>query len=267
MTVGYLYRLDFSSGKSYIGITFKTPKSRFKNHRNSATQNDSAVYRAWRKYGEPKLSVLAVIEDYDLKDAEIKAIKIFGTKVPNGYNVSDGGDGAPGVKRSEETIERVAKIHRGRKRSEETCRRISEAKKGVPRGEVSKETRAKLSERMRGKKNSLGTKFSEESRKKCSLAQVGNKKGAGRKQTKDEIEKRVASFMLTAKETAIKVSKALKGRPSPLRGRVMPEEHRKKIAESNKGRVFSEETRAKMSAAQVRRKARERAEREQTRGE
>lgn len=51
------------------------------------------------------------------------------------------------------------------------------------------------------------------------------------------------------KEFGEKLSKVLKGRPSPLKGKKMSEEARKKMSESAKGKVFSIETRKKISEA------------------
>ena len=40
----------------------------------------------------------------DLKDKEVQAIADFGTKSPNGYNLTNGGDGVWGLKRTPETV-------------------------------------------------------------------------------------------------------------------------------------------------------------------
>lgn len=96
-------------------------------------------------------------------------------------NLTDGGEGPSGNKKSPEVVEKTARAHRGMKRSEETKRKISEAKKGKPKAPISEETKAKISAAMRGKRNALGHKFTAESKAKCSLAQIGNKKGAAKK--------------------------------------------------------------------------------------
>jgi hypothetical protein len=94
--MGTLYKLDFSSGKSYIGITECSAEKRFLQHQKSATAGlRFPVYEAWRKYGAPKLSTLAILESYDLGATEIRAIKAFGTLAPNGYNISEGGERSP----------------------------------------------------------------------------------------------------------------------------------------------------------------------------
>ena len=94
--MGELYKLDFTNGKSYVGITTKTAKSRFDNHKRCAnTGKGAALYNAWRKHGEPKLTVLAVLEDKELASAEQRAIAVYGTLVPSGYNMTSGGEVSP----------------------------------------------------------------------------------------------------------------------------------------------------------------------------
>lgn len=151
-------------------------------------------------------------------------------------NITDGGEGASGNKKTAEVAEKTAKAHRGMKRSEETKRRISEAKRGVSRPPVTEATRAKLSEAAKKQKRKTGYKFSEEGRRNCSLAQLGNKKAAGRKQSQLEIDTRVAANKLRADEIGLKISAALKGRPSPLRGRTIPDEVKVKMKISAKKR-------------------------------
>lgn len=50
-----------------------------------------------------------------------------------------------------------------------------------------------------------------------------------------------------SEETKQKISEALKGRPSPNKGRIVSEETRKKLSEAGKGRIVLEETRKKLS--------------------
>lgn len=52
-------------------------------------------------------------------------------------------------------------------------------------------------------------------------------------------------------ESRLKLSLALKGRPSPNKGVAMSEEQKKKISESNKGKKLSLETRKKLSLANI----------------
>lgn len=126
--MGAIYCLEFANGKKYIGMTSQLLADRMVTHRIDARSKGAAVYRAWRKYGEPKASILAFVEKHMLRDTERKAIAVFNTMVPNGYNLVAGGEGG-GV-------------------SAESRRKMSEARKGVPK---SPEHRKKIGDANRGK--------------------------------------------------------------------------------------------------------------------
>ena len=145
--MGHLYRLDFPNGKSYVGITTKTPEERFAGHKKfSAGKSSLAIHKAWRKHGEPQLVVLAVLEDADLPAAEIRAIKAFNTLVPNGYNLALGGQMCP---------------------------------------LLNPVVAAKVSASMMGNKSSIGRKLSEEHKDKIRSANKGNKNGLGTKRSEE----------------------------------------------------------------------------------
>lgn len=93
--MGTLYKLDFPNGKSYIGITTKCADMRFRGHRQMVSKGKTALYAAWRKHGAPKMTVLALLPDEELADAEIRAIAAHKTLVPAGYNSTAGGDVSP----------------------------------------------------------------------------------------------------------------------------------------------------------------------------
>ncbi len=88
--------LTFSNQKSYIGLTTQNPARRFSQHKCDAARGGrSPVHGAWRRYGPPELRVLAVVGIGDLLATEIRAIQVFGTLKPRGYNLSPGGDTPP----------------------------------------------------------------------------------------------------------------------------------------------------------------------------
>jgi hypothetical protein len=98
-----LYKLDFPNGKSYIGITSKTTQERFKSHCHPSNRKNPCQH-AIQKYSKEniKIKVLAECDNWELLClAEIEAIEKFTTKSPNGYNLTDGGDGCLGSYHSE----------------------------------------------------------------------------------------------------------------------------------------------------------------------
>ena len=170
-----LYRLDFSSGKSYIGATTQKLKYRMQKHRAAAlhgigTQFD--VHRAWAEFGEPELVILAEVAPEDLAQAEMEAVARFNTLEPNGYNLTAGGKR---TKFSGKTSKRRSASFTGRIYSENTRKNMSEAaKKRDP------STRKDLSKFWEGKKQSpehiakrirpKGWHHSEETKQKISEA-------------------------------------------------------------------------------------------------
>ncbi len=98
--MGCLYRLDFPNGKSYVGITSKTAEWRWKTHVQEAKQGKYLINLAIRKHGPEsvKLTTLAQADDWaELCALERAAIIQHGTRSPHGYNVTDGGEGTPGL--------------------------------------------------------------------------------------------------------------------------------------------------------------------------
>ena len=153
--MGTLYKLDFANGKSYIGITTKSAETRFAQHRKSSVKGSRlAVHCAWRKHGEPALTTLAVLEDADLAAAEIRAIKVFNTLLPNGYNTLEGGQMSPLLNKS--VAAKVSASMVGNKSS-------------VGRS-LSDEHKAKIGASSRGRKTMLGKTHSEEHKLRLSAA-------------------------------------------------------------------------------------------------
>lgn len=151
IAVGQLYKLDFPNGKAYIGITIKTAEARFAQHHRAAgaaKPNCAAVYRAWRKHGAPTLTVLAIVEDEDLYETEKRAIAVFGTLAPGGYNLTEGGESSPA--NHPDVRARIGTAHRGKTVSAEARARMSVAQRA--RAPASAETRAKIAAALRGRK-------------------------------------------------------------------------------------------------------------------
>lgn len=174
----YLYSIrNLVNGKRYIGITGNITK-RWYAHRTNKLK--TAVSKAIQKYGAENFEFKSLVigEESYIKELEIKAIAAFKTKAPNGYNLTDGGEGTTGYKQSltqrarrskaltghKHTlgcIERIRNSNRGKKRSLETRERLRQSHLGKVQ---SVETKEKLSQALRGRV------FSAALRKKLSRA-------------------------------------------------------------------------------------------------
>lgn len=185
--MGALYKLDFPNGKAYIGITEKTAQKRFAQHASAVRLNGKTyLCQAWRKHGAPKMTVLAIIENYDLLETEARAIAAYGTMGEGGYNSTPGGDFSPSKIPS--IAAKIRATLTGRKHSDAARKRMSESQTGQVK---SAESKAKIGAAQLGRKHSPehrakveATKaltrkpsvpLSEEHRKKISIARTGYK--------------------------------------------------------------------------------------------
>lgn len=92
---GLIYKLDFPSGKSYIGLTEQALKDRLASH-TSRSSKCPQVKRAIAKYGWSSVvvTVLVKLPVALLPEYEKKFIDVFGT-YRHGYNGTPGGDVSP----------------------------------------------------------------------------------------------------------------------------------------------------------------------------
>lgn len=89
----YVYKIESENGKKYIGITNNFSR-RMREHCSLHNPN-SLIAKAINKHGKENFSyeVLKEVETVDeAKELEIHFIRKFNTLVPNGYNISIGGD-------------------------------------------------------------------------------------------------------------------------------------------------------------------------------
>jgi len=90
----WLYVIDnVVSGKQYIGVTID-PERRWRHHTGENT-HCIALRDAMDKYGRDnfKFTLLCSGEDDYIDELEVKAIQRYNTQVPNGYNLTLGGEG------------------------------------------------------------------------------------------------------------------------------------------------------------------------------
>ena len=284
--MGELYKLSFPNGKAYVGkgAGANGARCRFEAHMYHAARPDTntgkfAVYRAWRKYGAPTLTVLAVIEDNLLGETEIKAIEAFKTRVPDGYNMTIGGEGIVGLIRTPEhsakiglkqkgrikSVKEIAKIRAamlGRKHTPEARVKIGMASRGI-----SPETRAKIGEGARNRPPEVWAKIiaalkgrpvSLKTRARISAA---NKLNWLNKSDDERICLRTAQKgRVVPTETCAKMSMAARTRSPEAQANITAaiRAAKDRISASNKGQKRSLEARAKMSVSAKARHAKRR---------
>ena len=217
MVVFILYRLSFSSGKNYIGQTVRSMTIRLNQHRTAAKRGSPlAVHCAWRKYGEPSVSIIGEYANQDeLHAAEIAAIRDEGTLSPNGYNVGFGGETAPS--KSPEVRAKIGAKSKGR------VPNTPEERSAIARAcWQSDEYRANQSDAQKAKWQNPEYRAMMSERRKASWA------------------KRKAAGWVMPEETKAK-----------MRGRPRTEKQIEAVREANKRRagnvVVSEETRRKLA--------------------
>jgi group I intron endonuclease len=172
------------NGKMYVGQTSDLLSKRWADHGLPSNKRNLYFGNSIRKYGRDSFSVetLHVCATKDEMDfCETFYISLLNTKSPNGYNLTDGGEGTPGHTVSDEGRLRMHLSHLGKKQTEQTKRRKSEAlrkahkerrwgfsaKGFVPWNKDRKDTfkhtdaaRAAISEAMRGNTHSKGKPWS-----------------------------------------------------------------------------------------------------------
>lgn len=120
------------NGKIYIGLTRETLAKRWYDHCR-ITSRVSALKSAIKKYGEDTFSreVLSTYNnEEDLVNAEKYYIEYYNCLVPNGYNITIGGE-AP--KHSAESKKKMSLSRRGKKKPITYSARMSSAMKGRPK--------------------------------------------------------------------------------------------------------------------------------------
>lgn len=163
----YIYRLyNLSNGKCYIGYA-NNVYSRWKRHiRNINAKDKQHLYicRAINKYGFMNFGI-EILEacTTNVNNREQYWISVFNSnKRQFGYNLTKGGDGAPGMKLSDAAKLKISKKAKERYQDPKYRRKMSEARKGKCCGE---------DHPMFGKHHSI------ESRQKISAACSGEKHG------------------------------------------------------------------------------------------
>lgn len=185
-----------NSGKAYIGIATNY-KRRMKEHfNNNYNKEHSYLHRAIQKHNKNNFQceIICYCNSWDeLCQKEIEYIKIFKTKKPNGYNLTDGGEGILGFNHSEKSLKKMSLTKQGkslteehkekirlsgtgRKNSSETLKKMSLVKQGKKRKPFSDEWLHNLSLSKSGEKHwNFGNKTPLKTRRKQSEARKDKK--------------------------------------------------------------------------------------------
>ena len=123
-----------SNGKYYVGKTIGTMKKRRLAHEASAKINHPkmAFHRALKKYGTESFSWCIIDEEDDeemLYYLERYAIVFLDSRVPEGYNMTQRGDGTSGFVRSVQDRQRKSEATKRQWQSEKHRKKMSEKRK------------------------------------------------------------------------------------------------------------------------------------------
>lgn len=224
------------TGARYIGITTRSLKQRWADH--CSKTNNNVLGRAIKKYGKESFHLRPLAEAVCFPDLlELEKILIAQEKTRTffgGYNMTDGGDGTLGIVFSDARRKRHSEMSK-KAMTQERKKYLSEC---AIKQFSSPEAREFIS------RTNSGRIPTEETRRKLSIA------GKARPPR--------------SKETCLKLSAALKGRPRPPEvrakvsaskmGKKMSLEARLNMSRAGKGRPKSETMRAKLRAYHARKR-------------
>lgn len=246
----YIYTLSdpINNSVRYVGWCF-IPTRRLAQHIQRAKSETTHKSNWINKLSTDGLTPLMDVVEVGTGDwafAEKKWIAFYRGKGLDLVNLTDGGEGVPGLVFSAATREKMAAAKRGRKHSQEHIEKVAATRRGVKRTVeamagarkaltgrvVSQETKEKI------RASLIGTKHTDESRAKISAA------GTGRKPTTESNEKRRAAMVGRTLTEAHKEKLSL-----AKRGRMLTEAHKAAIKESSGGWSHTPETIEKIKAA------------------
>lgn len=135
----YIYQIkNIVTGKLYIGKTIQCPKKRYTRHIQEATNGTNRrLYSSIQHHGIDNfdLTVLCECGSIDeLNEMEMYWIDQLDTLIPNGYNMTIGGDGGYTLESWDDEDKvllyaKQAKSRKGQKRTNESKQRMSDAAK------------------------------------------------------------------------------------------------------------------------------------------
>ena len=153
-----VYRHTSPSGKVYIGITSQNVERRWNSGKGYTLCK--AFYNAILKYGWDNIKhevLFTNLSEERAKKLEIELIMHY-KKLRISYNITDGGDGAVGIKWTSDIRLKMYNVHFGRRNSIETKLRMSNSAKRVIH---TKEWANKISASKKSKNNHLSNEHKE----------------------------------------------------------------------------------------------------------
>ena len=114
--MGEIYKItNLINGKCYIGKTKHESIIRWRVHINGYHPS-SLIHKAIEKYGVENFSFEIIekeVQESLLNDLEMFYISKFNSKIPNDYNLTDGGDGGKGYKPTAESLAKMSACRKG----------------------------------------------------------------------------------------------------------------------------------------------------------
>lgn len=250
---GIIYKAEnLITYKSYIGQTIKPLETRKYNHYSLPEKVKTYFHKALLKYPKEywiwnaecniEAPTQILLKEY-LNIAENMFIEQENTLVPNGYNLTLGGEGILGYHHSVKTKEKIRDSEKGKFVGEITLKKMSDVNKGK---RLSQEIKQKISKALSGEKNpNYGKHLSGAMKQRISQTLQGRHHSEEAKQKMSESKKgHFASI-----ETRRKMSEAQRGKNHPMYGKHHSEETKRKMSEAHKGHFVSKAIREKLSKA------------------
>lgn len=247
---GIIYLLiDGTNDCEYVGKTKRTVEERFKEHMKSPF----LIGKAIRAHGADMFATAILQVCYseeELDRCEKHMIKSRDTMVPNGYNLTEGGEGIVGFERTPEYCAKMSASKKGKPLSPDHCKKISASLTGKPK---SPEHVAKVAAANTGKKRTL------EQRARMSASKKGKKRSpeavaktaaanTGKKRTPEQCAK-ISAGNRGKKRTPEQRAQISARQLGKKRG-PRPPEVKAKISAKNTGKKRTPEAIARMSLAQ-----------------
>lgn len=117
----------YNWNKYYVGITSRDPKRRW-GYNGNGYKNNNYFHKAINKYGWDNINheiIASKLTKDEACNLEITLIKVLESNDNiHGYNITNGGQGILGLKRTEATKEKIRKANYGKKLSSESIEKI-----------------------------------------------------------------------------------------------------------------------------------------------